>query len=294
MNKVLAFIMVLLPLAVCAQVRIAEPVPKMLEDFPYDSTTNYVKKEQIRCLVGQELQVLPLRDYNQRDGYRYIVKGNKKFPDFFTKIEYNELIGKVLACTDAFSREKNGLYDYYLELKDNSNGDTYYYEFSEVQNDFYFLVLGYKEKFERDCRGKTFLFKGSALRFYDFNTGEKVVAMPKQQYVFQEIIFNSKDNELGFLFTDGQSHLLCFDEFQIKHSLVEKSIIDRYTSLYGQYSVNGALEGVIWTGMPVELLLLSRGKPDKKNMASYGEQWVYGKYATTCVYIEDGKVTAWN
>lgn len=296
MKKVLAFIMVLLPLALCAQVRIVEPVPKMLEDFPYDSTTNYVKKEQIRCLVGQELQVLPLREYNQRDGYRYIVKGNKKFPDFFTKIEYNELLGKVLACTDAFSREKNGLYDYYLELKDNSNGDTYYYEFSELQNDFYFLVLGYKDKFEHDNCGQTFIFKGAALRFYDFNTGEKVVAEPKQQYIFQEMIFNAKGNELGYLFTDELSHLLCFNEFQVKNSLVKKSTIDQYVALYGQSSINSALEGGYYVGMPVELLRLSWGKPNTINGTSYNTQYVYNlsQGRIKCFYIEDGKVTGWN
>lgn len=295
MKKVLAF-MVLLPLALCAQVRIAEPAPKMLEDFPYDSTTNYVKKEKVRCLIGQELHVLPLRDYNQRDGYRRIVKGNKEFPSFFTHIEYDNLLGKVLTCTDAFSHEKYGLTSYYLELKDNSNGDIYYYEFSEVKSNFYFLILGYKEKFEHDCCGKTFLFKGASLSFHDFNTGEKVVAEPKQKYVFREMIYNSKNNELGYLFTDEKSHLLCFDEFIVKNSLMAKDEYDKYVGIYGERAVNSCLEGGYFVGMPVTLLELSWGKPKEINSTSYNKQYVYNlsRGRIKCFYVEDGKVTGWN
>lgn len=289
-------IIMMIPMIAWAQVRVAKPVPKMLEDCPYDSTKNYVKKEQIRCLIGQELQVLPLQDYNQRDGYRYIVKGNKKLPDILSSIEYNELLGKVLLCTDAFSREKYGLYDYYLELKDNSNGDTYYYKFSELKEKFYFLVLGYKDKFEHDNRGQMFIFKGAALRLHDFNTGEQVVTEPKQQYIFQEMIFNAKDNELGYLFTDEQSHLLCFDEFHIKHHLIKKSDVDQYVARYGQSAINAALEGGYYVGMPVELLKLSWGKPNTINRTSYSTQYVYdlSRGRIKCFYIENGKVTGWN
>ena len=295
MKKILLLVAIL-PLVLCAQVRIERPAKKARENIPYDSTTNYVKEENSRCLVGQKMQVLPLRESSRRYGYNDIAKGSNPPTLLSKKVEYNDLLGKVLTCTGSFVDDTFGSDRYYLELKDDSNGDIYCYHYPCYEGSFYFLVLGYKEKFEREYRGKTFVFKGASISIYDFNTGEKSVAEPQDKFVFQEMIFNSEKYKLGYLFTDEKSHLYCFDDFDIKLNLINKDKVDELISLYGERAVSAGLEGRYYVGMPVELLELSWGKPDTINSTSYNKQYVYklSRGRIRCFYVENGKITAWN
>ena len=66
-----------------------------------------------------------------------------------------------------------------------------------------------------------------------------------------------------------------------------------YNQLYSKYGniVDVALHKKVKVGMPLELLLISWGEPDKINKSSYGDQYVYGRQY---VYVEGKTVTAWN
>ena len=66
---------------------------------------------------------------------------------------------------------------------------------------------------------------------------------------------------------------------------------DQLYKKYGDYVVT-ALKRSVRVGMPLELLLISWGKPEEINRSSYGDdQYVYGDQY---VYVKDGRITAWN
>jgi hypothetical protein len=99
-------------------------------------------------------------------------------------------------------------------------------------------------------------------------------------------IFNAKEKEKA----------LAAREIQRKQDLaVQKERIEKYKKKYGQ--VNGEKIGkrVIWIGMTEGMLLDSWGQPEDINstVTRYGsrKQYVYG--SGQYVYIENGKVDAW-
>lgn len=99
-------------------------------------------------------------------------------------------------------------------------------------------------------------------------------------------IFNAKEKEKA----------LVAREIQRKQDLaLQKERIEKYKKKYGQ--VNGEKIGkrIIWIGMTEEMLLDSWGQPEDINstVTRYGsrKQYVYG--SGQYVYVENGKVEAW-
>ena len=100
MKKVLAF-MVLLPLALCAQVRVAKPAERAEKAVvPYDSTQVVceMRIELLRGYIGQEFFVIPKTERLQTIGYNMTRDKNGSFYD---RIPYEELAGKTLRVADA-------------------------------------------------------------------------------------------------------------------------------------------------------------------------------------------------
>lgn len=295
MKKVLAIIMVLLPLALCAQVRVAKPAQRVAKPVtPYDSTYIICDKslDEIKRYIGQEFFVIPKSERLQQYGYEMT---REKTGYISGRIPYDELAGKTLRVVDvAYGGRTSYDRGYYLTLANESNNDTIYWEFSDSKYSFPFLVLGYKEKFEKMYKGKTFLFKGLERDdLSDFNTGKPVLLKPGDRWIFDEIIINPMGGDLSdmrYLCSNSKGeHIAFYDDW-----VVDKARMDRLAKKYGQRLCNLALKLEIGVGMPKELVELAWGKPDKINNSSYDEQWVYGENGESCVYFKNGKVTGWN
>ena len=102
MNKVLAFIMVLLTLAVCAQVRVVS-APETVETVERYDSTNNCPKYQITGFVGQELFLSPQPDYLKKYGYQDIYRSETSHVG---SIPCDEIAGHTFKVTNVKSNDK--------------------------------------------------------------------------------------------------------------------------------------------------------------------------------------------
>lgn len=279
-----------------AQVRVSMPTTPEKQTVPYDSLLNYIgdigHPEKIRGYVGQEFYFIPREEsFRKYKLYDFSTKST----DRYEGMGYDDLAGKTMRVVDVnlggrhkYDRDIN------MTLVNKVTGDTIYYKYSTSAHKFPFLVLGYKEKFEKENKGKTFLYKGvSRTDFSDFNTGKSVLLNPGDQWKFDEIIIVPKltdQDNVKYLFSNAKGEQLAVD----KEWMVSKAVIDKQARLCGKRLCDIALKREIAVGMTKELVIIAWGEPDNINKTSYNEQWVYGDAAQQCVYFKGGKVTSWN
>ena len=100
MKKILVIILVILPLALYAQVRVAEPAQRVAKPVaPYDSTYIVCEKnlDEIKRYIGQEFFVIPKSEQLQNYGYEMT---REKTGYISGRIPYDELAGKTLRVVD--------------------------------------------------------------------------------------------------------------------------------------------------------------------------------------------------
>lgn len=286
MKKVLAFIMVLLPLALCAQVRVVTPPETEKPVIKYDSINN-IPRFYIEGFLGQELYLPPRPDHLKEYGYQDIYRTEHNHTG---SIPCDEIAGHTFKVTD-IKRGENVTYFYYLKLEDEETGTPYYYTYSLTQTSWNFITLGYKAKYEATNKGKEFV----ALRIIvekDINTGKLVDKDRGSIWTFQEIVASEKDG-MSYLFTNKDGEAVAMNTYCIG-DMKPKAEIDKLRKKYGPRMCDLAVQGTIKVGMPADLVKIAKGEPRTINRASYGEQWVYGEYGDDCVYFKNGKVTGWN
>jgi hypothetical protein len=286
MKKVLVFIMVLLPMLACAQVRvIAEPKQEKLIE-KYDSLNN-IPRFQITGMTGQELYLPPRPDYLKKYGYQDI---HRTAESYTGSIPCDEIAGHTFKIVSVEEYESL-IFHYKLKLEDTQTGTNYFYTYSVTQASWPFIALGYKAKYEATNKGKEFV----ALRIIvekDINTGKLIDKDRGSVWTFQEIVASANDG-MSYLFTNKDGDAVTINTYGIG-DMKPKAEIDKLRKKYGPRMCDTAIQGNIKIGMPDVLVELAWGKPDKINRASYGEQWVYGEYGDDCVYFKNGKVTGWN
>ncbi len=280
-------IMALLPIIANSQVRVASPHQK--DDglkFHYDSTKNALRFADY--YIGQDLFVIP------SDKVLFFGReiGNLNNSTILKGIpNAEEVNGQTFHVIGKKDYVLGGVKDgfcAYLVMVNKNNGDTLYYEHGIYgEKMFPFIVLGYKEKFERNNKDEEFVFHGYSL--YDFDTGDKFDAH-SSSWTFKEIIAMPNEKKLGYYLVNDNGRATAVTDME---DFIKKSDIDNYTRKYGKKMVNMALDGEIMIGMPDDLVRIAKGNPDKINFSSYGEQWVY-KNKHQYIYIKDGKVSSWN
>ena len=280
----------------------------------FDSTHNIpLLEEDYPLLTGQTLYVkYPFADMEQfgyhgfyqswpkqkNNGYNWDLKTYGKNP-------------KAYSCT---SIELQGKYFKVEEVKHYTNGH-YWLKLVNVNNSSdiaYYEVYGVNEYEFRN--------RFIVLSHFNFTSSlykDKVICLIENNSVVRKNCISvgiDKDVQvLCLVFEDGTStfvanDLIRFnnynDDFWEEMNLGASSRAkDRYNwfmteesydklyEKYGDYVVT-ALERKVRVGMPLELLLISWGEPEKINRSSYGpDQYVYGGQY---VYVEDGKITSWN
>lgn len=293
MKKALAIIAVLLPFMACAQVAVVSPPQEMERAFAYDSLTNVIEAKHIQAYIGQQLQFLPPR-YNL--GYSGIY-GYKKGKKTDERPKQEELEGKVFTIVDYTTIEFAGTTSYYLILQNPTTKKEYFYILA-TDADMVFsdiILLGYQEKFVRTHKDKIYVWKGPGKDLQDMEVSNKVPIKPNECLKFHNLIYNSKERELGYQFTDMNGSMVYIGKIDFKLSLLEKEKYDEYIARFDEASVRRAMAGDYWVGMDEDLLFLSQGYPDHTNRTSYNKQLVYRTRSTMrCFYVEGGKVTAWN
>jgi hypothetical protein len=292
MKKALAIIMVL-PMLACAQVAVVSPPQEMERAFAYDSLTNVIEAKHIQAYIGQQLQFLPPK-YDM--GYTGIYGYNKgKKTD--ERPQREELEGKVFTIVDYKTIGTGLTTSYYLILQNPTTKKEYFYVLA-TDADMVFsdiILLGYQEKFVRTHKDKIYVWKGPGKDLQDMEVSNKVPIKPNECLKFHNLIYNTKERELGYQFTDMNGSMVYIGKIDFKLSLLEKEKYDEYIARFDEASVRRAMAGDYWVGMNEDLLFLSQGYPDHTNHTSYNKQHVYRTRSTMrCFYVEGGKVTAWN
>ncbi len=259
--------------------------PKVTTNTVFDSSYNFLGRNNVESYAGQTLFVLPGKYafYNppyERYGGRYFHVDSVKNVNW---IEWK----------------------FYLTDKDDPTvHNVFIYEYKE-RIKFPFLVVSHFNYLKEKFVGKKVIISDYALyRRFDIVTGDtiNIAQWGKRVWECTDITVIKDDvtpvvaivkfgnitaaipiRKLGL--SDEESRN------DIKHVYL-KSEWDKLVAKYGYTMVNCALETRLKVGMPEELLLYSYGKPDHINYESYGKQYVYED--GDCVYVKNGKVTGWN
>ena len=285
---------------------------------PYDSTKNFVG-EDVYSLIGQTLYTPPKPENLQKYGYDGFLLDYKK--DKFAKgnvykccdsynSKYTEVKEKYFTVLDVFehpNRDRNrSLYGtkYFLKLRENISKDTIYFEYdSRFAHSFCFVVMGFYEKQKKESIGKEFIIRGKNWRetvfnedkpLYDIETGKEVKLIPGSVWKVIDLTIEEEYFSLSYIIQNDSGNKLTLDIISAHDSprktVFEKEkvshIIKNYPDLW-----NKIVEGKVVVGMTEEMVILSWGKPEKINRASYGDQWVYGDQY---LYFENGKLKSFN
>ncbi|WP_336536617.1 hypothetical protein [Bacteroides acidifaciens] len=305
MEKLLAMMLMLLPMIAWGQVRIeksasqiqAERVADSLRIVKentmavYDSLSNYVKPDSLFLLIGQRIIIKPHeRDKEPYQGF-YNLNG-----DVYAKVEtkysqvgcaYDSLAGRTFNVIGYDKKYPRKLY-----IADEK--DSLYMTNSA---DKYYLIEGYLSKLAKKYEGQKYV---RAINMgendeTDFNTGKSFKVYAGQVWTIKRLIINPENGDIYAILsnTKGQEvserlvgWLSFFDIYY-----VPKKESDKWRRKYGDFCWKKILNKEIYVGMPKSAVELAWGEPKYINDASYGEQWVY---SNGYVYIKNGKVTGWN
>ncbi len=279
----------------------AELERKIAEMGGYDSTKNWLGNENVETYYGQTLYVLGKmsKEYGYDDFYtspEYLNRdkryGNPSEKSEY-KTKYEDLYGKYFIVKQIIKDEKSYFSDYYwlyLEEKDNSNNKVYFRYSTEYEHSWPFIVVSHYNYLKEKYIGKKFvtnsfeandLITQKPINYYFGEVWECYDISIIDEYKFVLLYKNSKGNKT-------YSYLEDIDDSRF---IYPQATFNKYLKKFGVTNMKIIMKGEITIGMTTEMLLLSWGEPDDINYASYGDQWVYG---TQYVYIENGKITAWN
>lgn len=298
----------------------------------YDSTKNYLGKNNVKSYIGQTLIVCDknkkIRDYGyesfkQIKEPEYSFRGRYGNPapknEFNTK--YEDLVGKVFIVKDVQPDSRQKVYsddnpfnnDWWFQLENkNDPADIVWYRYDGDLSfrSFPFITMSHYEYLKANIIGQQFIapFKSEEenpsikpdLANFDYYTGEKIQKSITDVWTAIDVAIEDKDFDLVIIVRNQHGATSAFetDNFESEGPIDGKMKIvtlDYYNSLvstYGEENIEKARKSVIAVGMPEDCVVLSWGKPDKINRNSYGP--AQWVYGHQYVYIEDGVVTAWN
>lgn len=292
-----------------AQIQEYTPVKPAEEkgEIVYDSTYNYPFMESLNIMIGQTLYVraiietpytsnyynlFPMKGVASYDQIRYKSSIKNGFRTYTPKEAIEKTYFNVVDCKKIENEN-------WLVLYNPDDKDTAYYKcdvLDGARNPF--ITMGYYKYCENRYVGKN-------VKFSRINEDSVVV---------KKVVAVSVDKEsqwICIVFEDGTATQITND--LVRNQTQQSKFINKetikvppqdmlwggfmleedYNQLYSKYgsSVDVALHRKVKVGMPLELLLISWGEPDKINRSSSGDQYVYGHQY---VYVDGKIVTAWN
>lgn len=295
MKKVFLFCVLLMSFVFCnAQIVFlegpSEPKKHTEDIVKYDSLYNDPSSwKECQSMIGQSIVVCPKSKDLQRLGYSGFYNMDKTV--------YCPTSSKIYSNHDSLSCRRFKIIDasikYYLTIADNR--DTLLYKWIGDGKIYQFITEGYIEKQNKILANKKITYKGHPTKYDDPIGNTQIDVRPSDVFVFDKIVILPKNNPdisiCALLKTSNGDHI-SVPMVLIDETFILKSKIDKYVTKYGKYWVDLAMANKIKVGMPVDLVILSWGKPNDINKNSYGtDQWCYGDQY---VYIKNGKVSAWN
>lgn len=290
----LSYTLILLHFAFAAnsQISVSKTVAPEISVKKYDSTYNY--NDDLKILIGQDLYLLPVPNYLGYNYYNEIKSdslGRKTaFPIVGQRTKNNS--DSVAGRTYKFISLSKPFVDVdLLKMKDLKSGRIVYYK--RHQNlgryDWPYVVQGYFEKLEKNYKNKIYVSRTSKYLKVP-NTADSIKIDIGDTFTVESLTLLAHRNyQYGAVITNANGKEMLIHKSNIDNALTlenAKNYKSKYPSFY-----QAILENKIKIGMPKAALILSWGEPDEINSSSYTDQWVYGNQY---VYLENGKVKAWN
>lgn len=305
------------------QITITKTIPQATEisvPAPYDSTKNFLGNINVYSYKGQLLYINGLPEYEREIGYMdfYETKDaslitGKAYKAMAGSVysEYKELFGKYFYVRDVEIPTKSHMYNqwlFHLQNRDDPNDWCWYVYNEKYESSFPFITISYYNWLKSKIGSKIITsYKINdaneielPLKKHDLYTGKQINFNPTDYWEIIDVTILDNNYELVFVLTNNNGITTTMN-VRYNSSLNKIMLSDEYHNLvkkYGKSMVETVRQNKIQIGMPEELLIKSWGKPDRINKASYGNQWVYNEddeyYDTIYVYIQNGKIIAWN
>lgn len=301
----------------------AAPVEKSTTIAVYDSTRNWIGNDNVASYKGQLLYVNGKSESLR--GYGYDDFKTKKEPgtlsgrygnpaassSFNTK--YEDLVGKYFTVLDVQPDSQQKTYPslygkvwwFLLQNRDDTT-DTVWFRYSgEFQHSFPFITISYFNYLKSRIGTKyvvsysirednTFV---SRVNEHDFYTGELIKQSKTDRWECIDVTIEDKYFNLVLVVKNQNGDVSIINQYNLEELngelfVFEEKEFNNLVAKYGAGNMDMVRQHKVRVGMPEKLVIMSWGTPDKINRSSYGpNQWVYDNQY---VYIENGKVTAWN
>jgi hypothetical protein len=316
--KLVFFFTILLfnPFDLMAQITITS-IPekkKEIDSAPYDSTKNFLG-DNVYQYIGQVLYLKEKHESLRQFGYDGFIRDYKnksnnrrniyKCCDNF-KSKYSALAGSYFDVLDvhrhpqAYENEKLYGSTYFLELREQINGDKVYFKYrSDYEHSFPFLVVGYFEKLKDSNLGRKLVVRGinwwdGASTMTDILSGEPVSLIPGSIWEIVDLTIEADYFSIVFLIQNENLETVQISPVyaNIQRFVFNYNEAKIFESKFGLEDWNYILNRKVKIGFTEEMAKLAWGEPKTINKSSHGsDQWVYeGQY----LYFENGKITAWN
>ncbi len=263
----------------------------------YDSTENFLTEDVYRY-KGQIIYIRELSKSLRKYGYSNFFSKISKSNSSFKKTKYKKLADRYFTVLDVISDPNDNFKQkYYLKLQDNNNNEIIYYlHNTRYELGFPLIVVGYFEKMKNNI-GKKFFLRGTRWGYSmkDMNTGELINYQSINNFIWEciDVSIEEENYQLSLILKNENGNIIPFFTKYINNSkyIISKDKADEVIEKYGDNVWSTILNGNVAIGFTEELVLLSWGKPDKINRASYGDQWVY---ENQYLYFENGKLKSFN
>lgn len=282
---------------------------------PYDSLTNtpLTAEEYIR-LTGQKVTIAPKYKEWQSTFYKGFGIYTKCYKDHARwetyapsidspdKSDYNSLAKREFIIVNTEVEPD------YVYLTIANNNDTLVYKQMRTNSSaFPFIINGYLEKMNRVMKNKKYYCSATSVYAQTIPEDSLIYIKKNERIVIEGMIIGydeAVDDAIRVILkrTNGNRVQMQYSRFhgnfiaaaeQQKRIAEQQKRIAELKSKYGTKYVDLALQRKICVGMPVELLKMAWGRPERINDSSYGdEQWCYGD--GYYVYVgKSGTITAW-
>lgn len=308
---------------------VQQKISEIAENISYDSTKNWLGSKNIESYIGQTLYVNGKNGKSIEYGYDNF--HNKREEDsgkhygsdaiaskFNTK--YEDLFGKYFVVDSVYKDKWHSSFKHWWFLmheKDNPEIKLWFKYSEDYEHSWPFVVVSHFDYLKKNLIGKKYISEmwerettddektkyGSKrivtrVNDTDINTGTPIVQSLSDIWECIDITIEDQSYSLSLVVKNqkGQISVIPSDVLGQRNDgtywVYEKLIYDKYVTRFGITNMNKIRQRRIAVGMTSEMLKLSWGEPDDINRSSHGpDQWVYdGQY----VYLQNGKITAWN
>ena len=287
---------------------------------PYDSTKNWLGSQDVASYVGETLYVNgrseSLRGYGYRDFYDVREPGttinNHRWGHASEKSQFNtkyeDLVGKYFVVRNVQPDSKwSGQWWFYLQNRDNIAEYVWYEYNGNHESDFPFVTVAYYEYLKK-LIGTRYVLNYSlddgviSTRIHntDYETGERITERKEDRWECIDVIIDGTMNTIIALLKNQEGAVSYVNASTLSNAAggdnrylgFKEEEFNRYVKKYGAGNMDTVRQGRFKMGWSQDLLLLSWGPPERINSSSHGpDQWVY---SNQYIYIQNGKITAWN